>query len=124
MNSTTNLSELEKLSDDKELRPTERVRLASLILRITGHDYGEPGSFLSAHLHRLDRQTKAADAAARSRHWQTNGGQALAAARYYIQAQSSGTPISLDTVAKHFNTSARSIGRYAQRLKKASGVSK
>src|ERR1700683_1390333 len=95
--------------DSQELAPAERARLASLILRITGHDYGEPGSFLSAHLHRLDRQAKAADAAARSRHWQTNGSQALAAARYYIQAQSSGTPISLDTVAKHFNTSARSI---------------
>jgi hypothetical protein len=124
MNSTTNLSELEKLNDDKELRPTERVRLARLMLRITGHDYGEPGSFLSAHLHRLDRQAKAAEAAARSRHWQTNGGQALAAARYYLKARESGTPISLDTLAKQFNTSARSIGRYAHLLKKAAGASK
>jgi hypothetical protein len=124
MNSTINLSELEELKDDKELQASERARIASLMLRITGHDYGEPGSFLSAHLHRLDRQIKTDDAAARSRHWQTNGSQALAAARYYIQAQRSGTPISLDTLAKQFNTSARSIGRYAHLLKKAAGASK
>jgi hypothetical protein len=120
MNSTTNLSELEELDDDKELQPAERARLARLMLRITGHDYAEPGSFLRAHLCQLDQEIKAADAATRSQHWQQNADRALAAAKHYIKAQSSGTPVSLTCAAQQFRTSTRSLSRYLEQVKTGS----
>jgi hypothetical protein len=116
-NPTKDEIDMETHDDARELRPIERARLCKLMLRLGGYDHGEPGSFLSAHLHRLDKTLKAALRDNRREHWQTNAAAAREAARRYVAAQNSGQPIALSIVAKEFQTSERSVGRYAQRLK-------
>jgi hypothetical protein len=98
--------------DSQELAPAEKGRLASLILRITGHDYGEPGSFLSAHLHRLDRQIKTDDAAARRKHKVHSREAAPIAARLYLQGG-----ITMAEAAVKFGISERSLSRALATLK-------
>jgi hypothetical protein len=46
---------------DPDLKKMEKIRLARLMLRIAGDAWAPPGSFLRAHLHRLDRVIRSAD---------------------------------------------------------------
>jgi hypothetical protein len=104
--------------------PLERACLARLAIKLAFDPWDPEPDFIVDQLSRLNQRIATATRSARSQHWQQNADRALAAAKHYIQAQSSGTPVSLDTVAKQFNTSARSISRYAQQLKTAAGASR
>lgn len=53
----------------------------------------------------------------RAEHWEQNADQARAAAVRYLEAQHTDQPVSLDDVAREFQTSARSVSRYVRLIK-------
>jgi hypothetical protein len=48
-------------TDTRPLASAERARLARLMLRIAGDQWGPPGSWLRAHLQKLDLEIRRAD---------------------------------------------------------------
>ena len=89
-----------------------RARLARLMLRITGHDHGELGKLLRAHLCQLDREIKTGDPRTRSKRDAHCRAAAPAAAPFTWKAITPATG-----VARTFGISERTLDRAASKLK-------
>ena len=111
MNSTANLSELEKLDDGKELRPAERARLASLILRLGYGDDDVLPDLVDEQFRRLDRKMKFNGLAVRRQREAHCQEVAPTAAALYLRGG-----ITMAEVAQRFGISERSLSRAIAKL--------
>ena len=111
------VTDIQTPDDERELRPAERARLATLAIQLAYDGDDAPSDVIDEQVRRLQRVITDSSKQARREHWQPNSAAPQQAARVYREAQSSGQPVSLADVATQFGTSERSVSRYVAKLK-------